>query len=328
MVCLPYRCGNSNRADLQQISSSLLAQRGDAITTQVGSVIWVETQAWARAIYHIWAYNQKAANQFDPNKMTDLLPRWESMMGLSALPGDTIAQRQARIAARFRLINKMPTTQDITDLLMSALGPTFVELINIRQDQAYAQYPGGTPIVGGITNTVNGPWYSTIQHIFVETIHPPSYTDNQFYATVNQIIPLLNPLLPSYDTFDWFWDSFSDDGYASFDGYVGLVSGTVGTTSLTGNGTAWNVPINFADNTFNIEAGSVLEFYDDEGVWQRVTVQSVNSNTSITLAEPLVSTVTNHSYVIQGFFLDCDNLQFPYPPAIAHNLDNAAINTV
>ena len=32
MAILPLRCGNSNRADLQQISTSLLAQRGDAIT--------------------------------------------------------------------------------------------------------------------------------------------------------------------------------------------------------------------------------------------------------------------------------------------------------
>lgn len=328
MPILPIRCGNSNRADLQQISTSLLAQRGDAITTEVGSIIWMETQAWARAIYHIWAYNQKAANQFDPNKMTDLLPRWESMMGLSALPTDTVAKRQARIAARFRLINKMPTTQDLTDLLVSALGITFLEIINIDRSHAYAQYPGGTPIVGGITNTVNAPWYSTIQHIFIEVIHPTSITDNQFYATVNQITPLLNPLLPAYDTFDWFWDGFSDDGYASFDGYVGLVSGTVGTTTLTGNGTAWKVPVNFADNTFNIVAGSILEFYDDVGVWQRVTVQSVNSNTSITLAEPLVSTVTSHAYVIQGFFLDCDNSHFPYPPVNAHNLDNSGINSV
>jgi hypothetical protein len=329
MAILPFRCGNSNRADLQQIASSLLAQRGDAITTAVGSIIWVETQAWARAVYSIWAVNQKLAYQFDPNKMTDFLPRWESIMGLAALPTDTIQTRQQRIASRFNAINKMPTTQKVTDLMQASLGITFLGLINDPAPLAYAQFPGGAAITGGITNVVDGPWYSTVQELFIEVYHPAVMTNNQFYNTVNQVFPLLSPYLPAYDSFDWFWNSFRDDGYATADGYAtGTISGTVGDNHIRGFGTAWNTPVNHADNTFDVVIGSILECFDDEGVWRRMVVSSVNSDSSITLTTQLVGNITRQPYVIEGFFLDCDNTQFPYPPIGCLNLDNAGINKV
>lgn len=326
MAILPLRAGNSNRDDLQQIAKSLLAQRGDAITNDVGSVIWIETQAWARAIYHIWAVNQKLSYQFDPNKMTDFLSRWETIMGLAALPTDSLQDRQQRIAARFAIINKTPDTQNVTDLLKAALGVTFLLLINNNPSTAYAQFPGGSAITGGITNVVNGDWYSTIQELFVEVIHPISFTNNQFYNTVNQIFPLLNKYLPAYDSFDWFWDSFSDDGNGTATNR-GLLTVSVGSANLTGTLTTWNTLIN-ADGTYNVEPGSILECYDDVGNWQRLTVLTVNSDTSITLTAPVTNNITNKPYVIQGFFLDCDPTQFPYPPADAHNLDNAGLNSV
>lgn len=327
MAILPFRCGNSNRADLQQIATSLLAQRGDAITTQVGSIIWTEVQAHARAVYSIWANNQKACNQLNPTKMTDFLPRWNAIMGLARLPTDTIQTQQARITARFAAINKMPDTQQVNDLLVASLGETYVGLINNPASSAYAQFPGGAPITGGVATIVNGPWWSTVQELYVEVTHIPSLTNNQFYNIVNQIYPLLNQYLPAYDTFDWFWSSFCDDGYASADGYIAYVSGSVGSTTLTGNGTAWDTPINDADNTFNLVAGSIIECFNDDGVWQRLFVERVNSNTSVTLTKPLIGNITSQRYVMEGIFLDCNSLAFPYPP-ICLNLDNAGINRV
>jgi hypothetical protein len=336
MSILPYRCGNSNRSDLQQIASSLLAQRGNAITTQVGSIMWVETQAWARAIYNIWAVNQKMAYQFDPDKMTDFLPRWNAIMGLAALPTDTIQTQQARIAARFAAINNNPDTQAVTDLLEGALGITFLALLNVNAEYsaaeeavgvkpAYVQFPGGTSITGGTTNVGNGPWLSCIQELFIEVTNPPTFTNNQFYSTVNTIFPILGQYLPAYDTFDWFWSSFSDDGYASA-GTRATISVMVGSTTVTGVGTGWLTPINPPDGTENIHAGSIIEARDNDGNWQRMLVQSIQSNTSLTLVNPAVSTITAQPYVIQGFFLDCNPAAYPYPPTNCLNLDNAGLN--
>ena len=328
MAILPYRCGNSDRADLQQIAASLLAQRGNAVTSQVGSILWVEVQAHARAIYNIWAVNQKMAYQFDPNKMTDFLSRWESIMGFAALPTDTIQARQQRIAARFASINKNPDEQQVKDLLNGFLGDLFLELITGSAATSYVQVPGGSAITGGVQNVASGPWLSNIQQLFIEVIKPNNILNSQFYSTVNTIFPILGSYLPAYDTFDWFWSSFSDDGYAGGVGYRGKLSVTVGSTSVTGSGTGWKSPIDGYDGTENIVAGSILEGYDDDGNWQRMTVASVSSNSHLTLASPAVSTFTSQPYVIAGFFLDCDGTQFPYPPAGCLNLDNAGINRV
>jgi hypothetical protein len=325
-MILPIRCGNSNRADLQQISNSLLQQRGDAITTAQGSIIWIETQAWARALYSIWANNQKMVNQFDPHKMTDFIGRWATILGVSLLPTDTLQARQNRLAARFNIINKFPTTQAITDLLKGALGPTFLGLLNTTASTAYVQFPGGAPITGGVQNVVNGPWLSDIHELFIEVYHPTYMPDNQFYDNVNQVYNLLNSYVPAYDTFDWFWNGFCDDGYAGGPGNLATVSISVGSTTLTGTGTAWLTPID-TDGTENLVDGSIIEVLSDVGTWLRLEVETVNSNTSITLADPATATVTNQHYVIQGIFLDCDSLSFPYPPT-CRNLDNAGFNNV
>jgi hypothetical protein len=77
----------------------------------------------------------------------------------------------------------------------------------------------------------------------------------------------------------------------------------------------------------NIEPGSILECFDDTGTWQRMTVLTVNSDTSITLTAAVPNKITSQPYVIQGFFLDCDPNSFPYPPSNSKNLDNAGLNT-
>lgn len=325
MVCLPLRAGNSNRSDLQAIVTSLLAQRGDAITNEVSSVVWIEAQSHARAIYNLWAVLLKMSRQFDPRTMTDFLSRWESIMGLAALPTDTIQDRQARLTAKFAMINKPPNTQNVKDILELALDGIFLDLINTTDDQAIAAFPGGVPITGGITNILDESWLSTIQKLFIEVIHPSYMNDNTFYNTVNQIAPLLNSFLPAYDTFSWFTSSFSDDGTGDATVNRGIISCSVGSTSVTGVNTAWITPINVSNGVCSISVGSIIEAYDDDGVWRRMEVASIIDDTHLTITEPCINGITNKNYVIQGFFVDCSSSDFPYPPPNCKNTDNAGL---
>lgn len=322
-MLVPLRAGNSNRSDLKQIADSLLQQRGDAVTKDVGSVVWIEVQAHARAIYSIWCVNQKLANQFDPNKMSDFLTRWETILQLSPLPTDTLTQRRGRIAAKFLALNKLPNTSQVHDLLAAGLPDTFLDVINVACGDAISFYPGGSHIVGG-SQAGNGPWYSTTASIFVETTQPTYLADGDFQNQVNQVSSILGQYLPAWTDFDWFASSFRDDGHA--DGYTGTLTASAGSFTLTGTNTAWNTPINALDNTYNIEPGSILECFDDTGAWQRMTVASVVSDTSILLTEPVPNSITAKTYVIEGFFLDCDPHSFPYPPATSKNLDVAGLN--
>ena len=329
-MIVPLRSGNGNRADLQGIVQSLLNQRGDAITKDVGSAVWIEVNAQARAIYNIWANNTKMFYQLDPNRLSDFISRWEVIMGVSPLPTDTLQNRRDRIVAKFAIVGKMPTTQVVRDLLAQYLGSVFLVLLNTTADEAIAQFPNPPDImidgkrIDGAVNTINpGTWLSTVQNIFVEVKNQPYMLNNQFYQIVNQIFPLLGSYLPAYTKFDWFWSSFNDSGNTTAGAAV--ISVSSGSTALTGSGTAWNTPLGFSGR-LNLSEGSILEAYDDNGEWQRLVVQSVDSDTGITLQSPAISNITSQQYVIQGFFADCRSDWFPYPPSGCLNADNAGVN--
>lgn len=346
MVCVPIRCGGGNRSDLQGIAQSLLNQRGNAVTQEVGSARWIENQAWARAIYGDWCVNQKMANQLNPNTLTDFLSRWETIMGISPLPTDTLQVRRARIAAKFMILGKMPTTQAVTDLLTTYLGPVFLDLINTTIADGYAAFYNGAPITGGLQNVSNDNtplvlgyfdpgWYSTLQKIYVEVKNQPYLTNNTFYQTVNQIFPLLGSYLPAYTTVTWFWNGFNNSGADSSTPGVATITVSAGSTTVTGTGTQWNTPS--ASGRYHVKAGSIIEAYANSviinglsvpGSWQRMKVAYVNSDTSLTLTEPASATITNGKYVIQGFFCDCSPTHFPYPPVGCLNVDNAGIANV
>ena len=322
----PIQFGNSNRPDLNSITNSLLNQMGNAYTNTVGTLVWIQCRALAIMVNTVWITNTKLVNQFNPNKMSDMLARWEAIFQIIPLPNDTLGSRRTRVAEYFFRINKVPNLSNIDQVLTYLLPETFVGLIIENQSESISAFPNGFNIIGG-QDSSNGPWGSTLSYLAVETQKPLSMSITDFNNNVSQIYALLKQALPAYVEFDWIWDGFCDDGYASSDGYIAKISIVDGTTTLTGVGTAWDTPINTLDNTFNIVPGSILEAFDDMGEWQRMTVLTVNSDTSITLAEVATFNMTSATYVIQGFFLDCDSGSFPYPP-VCYNLDNAGLNNV
>jgi uncharacterized protein YmfQ (DUF2313 family) len=331
-----------------------MAARGSAITNEVGSVVWVECQAYARAIYYAWAVFEKAANQLNPETMSDALPRWERIMGIAALPGDTLQTRRNRIAAKFSLLGEMPNQSNVSDALDLYLGQNFVALLqggvsstlvgsgSHPAGSAYASWWNaagtgyGDPISIPIENRssdsgsqsaqfINNSdigWYSTVNMIFVELQQLSNQTAQQFYANANQIVSILQPFLPSWVHFDWMNNTFSDDGYAAA-GTRATISVTAGSTALTGVGTSWDTPM--SSGRYNLAAGDILEAYDVNGDWQRLVVGTINSNTSITLETAAVSTITSAPYVMQGFFCDCNSTSWPYPPVNSTNTDNSGL---
>jgi len=360
-MLMPLRMGNSNRADYRGIVKSLRDQRGSNLrNAPVGSIVWIEINAWARAIYSIWLVNQKLSNQFNPNTLTDFLSRWETICGIAPLPGDTLTDRRNRIAAKFALVGQVANQTNLTDTLDAYLGSNFVQLLQGGVSRisvgsgthpagsAYARWFGGSgstftdPISIPAANTsddngVNGQsaqfinnsdqgWFSTVNMVFVELQQLANQPGAQFYALASSIFTLLQPYLPAYVTFDWFNNTFSDDGYAGGAGLRATITVAGGSTSLAGSGTAWNTP--FSNGVFNVRVGSILEAFDDNGDWQRLQVLHVNSDTSITLNAPAPTNITGKVYVVQGFFLDCDPTAFPYPPIGSLNLDNAGLNSV
>ena len=318
----PIQFGNSNRPDLNQITNSLLNQMGDAFTNEVGSLVWIQCRAMAELVNTIWITNQKMTNQFNPNKMSDMLARWEAIFQIIPQPTDTLVTRRNRVAEYFFRINQSPDLSNIEAILSFLLPQTFVDLVINPVEDSQSGFIGGGPIVGGQFCSFT-PWHSTLSEITVEVQKPATMSLNAFDGNVDQIYSILKQSLPAYTDFDWMYNSFTDNG--TVPGQQGLITITSGSNILTGTNTSWKTPVNVLDNTYNVEAGSVLEGWDDNGVWRRMTVILVYSDTSVQLEAPVTFDITAKPYYIQGFFLDCDSSLYPYPPT-CYNLDNSGIN--
>lgn len=213
----PKRFGASNDSDTEAILNDLLSGLGSAFDTEYGSITWIKMNAVARVLNDVFEQNKRLSYQWDPLRMSDFLPRWETIYGLNPLPTDTEVERREKVLAAVQTSGLMPTQQVVTDLLTSLLGPVFVGITNLTplgpSPTALTYVSGGAVIPGGITIPDGAaippappviPWLSTISYVAIQ-VEQPSYMDNDtFYQTANQIYTFLDNLLPAWVAFGWF----------------------------------------------------------------------------------------------------------------------------
>lgn len=192
------------KPQLQVIHESLNAQRGTAYdATNSETVVWVENMAIARAItFDGWGANARLANQRDPARMTDMLPRWERIFKIVPSPSASDAERRLAVQRRFERFGKTSNHARLTTVLSDELGDFFVaveyiSLANAVVNVASGSYPWGTP------NPLV-PWSSTTAHILVLLQKPAGASEGQFYEAAGKVALLLDPALPAWATFDWY----------------------------------------------------------------------------------------------------------------------------
>lgn len=189
---------------LEVLTNSIGAQRGTAYDNTQPSNVYIENLAIARTLMECWSNNQRMANQFDPFRMTDFIPRWEKILGLYPNEGDTGNQRRARIVKAFARVTQIGIYQTVYDQLLATLGSNvFVQIVTTSSAQAVVYTPAGWTVglhdPSGLVN-----FYSTIAHILVEVVQPAGMLDGDFYQLVGKVNPLLDNLLPAWVTFDWY----------------------------------------------------------------------------------------------------------------------------
>ncbi len=187
---------------LKLIVESLCAQRGTLIDATQPSNVYLENLANARAIAECWSNNQRMANQWDPARMTEFIPRWEKILALHPADGETDTERRTRIAIQFARINQSGIYQVVYDALTVLLGDLFVEITTTPSTQAVVWTPSGWSVgTTDPTGVLN--FYSTVAHIVIRVSQPLGMTDGKFYSTVATINPVLDNLLPAWVTWDW-----------------------------------------------------------------------------------------------------------------------------
>src|SRR5437868_5990182 len=107
----PRRFGGQAGRPEELILEALIEGHGSALADDVGTYQWAEHLAEARCIAYLWGLNRRMANQWDPERMTDFLPRWEAIRGLTPLSSDTPVSRRAKVLAKVQADGLPPTQQ-------------------------------------------------------------------------------------------------------------------------------------------------------------------------------------------------------------------------
>jgi len=208
----PTKTG-AERGHVEEILlDSLLETDGTALASEVDSFVYAERVAEARAIAYLWHLNQRCANQWDPDRMTDFLPRWEKILGLRPLVTDTDNARRAKVRAKMESYGEPGTLQVVNDLMRVVLGSLYVGIVNTPSSAAVGQVPGGCVVLGG-ASLADGDWYSTIAHVAFQTVQPAGVSDATFYDAIGQIASFVDDLLPGWVTWDWFLDGGHGSGF-------------------------------------------------------------------------------------------------------------------
>lgn len=183
---------------LQRIVESLNTARGTGYDTEQSGNVFAENMAFARSLGAAWSSNSRFGHQWDPARMTDFLPRWESILGLSTQAGDTDGARRDRVARPFARFGKQFSLRQITDELTDALGDSFVTIEFTDLAGAIIHWPGDG------SDTPANPWYSTVATIRARLTQPVGLNPGDFYGFAGLSTEILDALVPAWANFIWY----------------------------------------------------------------------------------------------------------------------------
>jgi hypothetical protein len=202
----PRRFGGgrySGKPLLQVVHESLNAQRPHFDTEDGTSVASIEHEAWARAlVFDGWEVNARLGHQWDAQRTTDMLPRWEMIFKIRPKPDTSLRARRKELLRRWQHFGASASHGRLTTELQMALGDYFVAVEYIDIDNAVVHVPDGSypwgTVVDGLT------WYSTVAHILVRLQKPAGATEAHFYEAAGKVAPILDPIISMFATFDWY----------------------------------------------------------------------------------------------------------------------------
>lgn len=210
----PQRYGGG-RSTVAVLVDSLGTQLGTAYDPSQGTKVNVRLQAAARAIAEVYETNQRMANQSDPARMTDFLPRWEKILGLYPSPSANAPQRRRAVAAKRSMVGKKPTYQQVVDILTSTLTPIPYMLIHgssstanvwTPQDWPFGNHASPPPVPSNLVQflQVYPDWYSTVAELQIKVSKPAGMLDADFYERLGAMNLVLDGFLPAWTTWTWF----------------------------------------------------------------------------------------------------------------------------
>lgn len=189
----PIRLGGDGHKSVEAIYSNLRADLGTAITSEEDSASVAEDKAAARVLAHADRAIDRYRAQSDPRKYTQLLERWEAILGLGVSSTMSDEARRSQIAGRL-LANTAATSEGVNKIAIQTFYPWRAWAVLTDLASATSYWPGGTP-------SSEFPWYSTICNVCIEYIRPAAATDDEVETRRAACIAALDEWLPAWDTY-------------------------------------------------------------------------------------------------------------------------------
>lgn len=205
---MPTFAPSSRYAQLVAIHQSLLDARGTAYDTSYGTAVWGECLSQARVIFEGWETLRRMSVQRDPDRMTDMLPRWEAILKLAVPFGSSFNARRAVVKRKLQQIAASMTVAGLNQLLAQIYPNIFQAIVRAHSDATppnaqLAHLPGGLTVPGGVTLT-DGAFTSSIYAVLVNVAQPAWMTDSAFYREAKSLYEWVTPVFASHGVIDWF----------------------------------------------------------------------------------------------------------------------------
>lgn len=315
-MSLLYLSGRSeqNSNDELFLNDQLLGM-GTSITSVTGSLAWIEAMVVARCFTASFNFVKLMSNQLTPDALSIFADRFAAIYGLATLGRGTIPtnlnQIQSYIALKEQTVGTPPTLSAVSNFISELIGQSFV---GIEYVDPHVQSTATTgPVAPGQL------WISPLNTILIRIWQPRDNQDNLLVSSADFInnssnyMAVVQPWMPADVAIRNLQLSYS--GASSLPNYAlgnNVVSGAMNGTTITGVGTTFGSDFPMVALGYQMP----IEVMGNDNKLYTYRVVSVQSDMSLTVATPIVSTFTARTYRILGIQMDAPNA-----------LDNMAFNS-
>ncbi len=198
-----------------QVYHAIRSSRGSSYTDKAYTLVDAENLAMARLLSAVFYRTpEKYSASATPARADENIDYWADVLNVPSNGNDKDWEIRERCAVHFKAAMG-PNLSNVTDAVKSLLGDAFVDIHTYYEDD-FDNPPtptfwnagdddGGAYSIGGHT------WLSRRAHIRIEAVEPPGMTRSEFLNLMNvQLFQLLDPMLPSWCTYNW---SVGSDGF-------------------------------------------------------------------------------------------------------------------
>ena len=287
----------SQNCELDLILQDLLAGQGNALNTNIGSLVWCECYAKAVAFNAAIKFGRLMSNQLSPGSMSIFADRWAAIYGLSGI--NNLEELQAIINIKQEEFGSVANVSNVKSIISDLLGQLFIDLEYLPMNQDLA--------TAGENYNDEGLYNSPLSVLLVRVWQPRDNQNNllvstpQFISTVLQYKSILQNWLPAYVELRTEW--LVNAGH----GMINTISIAQGSNAVVGVGCTFNTDfaaVNVLRPGQEYPNYQPLEVVDDNGNLQTYYVQNVSSNVHMTLLSPALAPVSGRTFRTLGISFD------------------------